>query len=146
MSKTQRPIEQLVAIMAKLRDPQNGCPWDLKQTFATIVPHTLEEAYEVADAIEQQNWDDVREELGDLLFQVIFYSQLGKEQGLFDFDDVVEGINEKLTRRHPHVFADTKFASEADINANWEAEKAKERSSKAVMRASLPISPVLCQL
>ncbi|MBC7001689.1 nucleoside triphosphate pyrophosphohydrolase [Photobacterium sp. BZF1] len=130
MSKTQRPIEQLVAIMAKLRDPQNGCPWDLKQTFATIVPHTLEEAYEVADAIEQQNWDDVREELGDLLFQVIFYSQLGKEQGLFDFDDVVEGINEKLTRRHPHVFADTKFASEADINANWEAEKAKERSSK----------------
>ncbi|KHT62415.1 nucleoside triphosphate hydrolase [Photobacterium gaetbulicola] len=130
MSKIQRPIEQLVEIMAKLRDPQQGCPWDLKQTFATIVPHTLEEAYEVADAIEQQNWDDVREELGDLLFQVIFYSQLGKELGLFDFDDVVEGINEKLTRRHPHVFSDTEFASEAAINANWEAEKAKERASK----------------
>ena len=130
MSKSQRPIEQLVEIMAKLRDPDNGCPWDLKQTFATIVPHTLEEAYEVADAIEQQNWGDVREELGDLLFQVIFYSQLGKEQGLFDFDDVVQGINEKLTRRHPHVFSDTEFASEADINANWEAEKAKERSAK----------------
>ncbi|MCQ1057512.1 nucleoside triphosphate pyrophosphohydrolase [Photobacterium sp. DNB23_23_1] len=130
MSENKAPIEQLVEIMSTLRDPQQGCPWDLKQTFASIVPHTLEEAYEVADAIEQQNWDDVREELGDLLFQVIFYSQLGKEQGLFDFDDVVRGINEKLTRRHPHVFANTEFANEAEINANWEAEKAKERSVK----------------
>lgn len=127
---SQTPIEQLLEIMVTLRDPQKGCPWDLKQSFATIVPHTLEEAYEVADAIEQQNWDDVREELGDLLFQVIFYSQLGKEQGLFDFNDVVQGINEKLTRRHPHVFGDKAFASEAEINANWEAEKAKERAEK----------------
>ncbi|WP_064602065.1 nucleoside triphosphate pyrophosphohydrolase [Photobacterium sp. J15] len=129
-NKQQAPIEHLVEIMATLRDPENGCPWDLKQSFATIVPHTLEEAYEVADAIEQQNWDDVREELGDLLFQVIFYSQLGKEQGLFDFDDVVSGINEKLTRRHPHVFGEAEFADEAAINANWEAEKAKEREAK----------------
>ncbi|WP_299020589.1 nucleoside triphosphate pyrophosphohydrolase [uncultured Photobacterium sp.] len=128
--KQQTPIEQLIEIMATLRDPQKGCPWDLKQNFATIVPHTIEEAYEVADAIEQQNWVDVREELGDLLFQVIFYSQLGKEQGLFDFDDVVSGINEKLTRRHPHVFGETEFADDAAINANWEAEKAREREAK----------------
>ncbi|KLV06813.1 nucleoside triphosphate hydrolase [Photobacterium aquae] len=130
MSKTQSPIEQLVEIMATLRDPEQGCPWDRKQTFATIVPHTLEEAYEVADAIGQENWGDVREELGDLLFQVIFYSQLGKEQGLFDFDQVVAGLNEKLIRRHPHVFAGSEFASEAEISANWEAEKAKERADK----------------
>lgn len=124
------PIEQLIDIMATLRDPQQGCPWDLKQTFATIVPHTLEEAYEVADAIAQRNWDDVREELGDLLFQVVFYSQLGKEQGLFDFDQVVAGINDKLIRRHPHVFSQTEFADESAIHANWEAEKAKERAAK----------------
>ncbi|UTV28191.1 nucleoside triphosphate pyrophosphohydrolase [Photobacterium atrarenae] len=128
--KAPAPIEQLIEIMAKLRDPETGCPWDLKQDFASIVPHTLEEAYEVADAIAQQNWGEVREELGDLLFQVIFYSQLGKEQGLFAFDDVVRSINEKLIRRHPHVFGNTEFASEADIHANWEAEKAKERAEK----------------
>lgn len=128
--KQHTPIEQLVEIMATLRDPQKGCPWDLKQNFATIVPHTIEEAYEVADAIEQQEWNDVREELGDLLFQVIFYSQLGKEQGLFDFDDVVSGINEKLIRRHPHVFGESEFADDAAIKANWEAEKAKERAAK----------------
>ncbi|MGF1726925.1 nucleoside triphosphate pyrophosphohydrolase [Photobacterium nomapromontoriensis] len=128
--KPQTPIERLIEIMATLRDPEQGCPWDRKQTFASIVPHTLEEAYEVADAIDQQNWSDVREELGDLLFQVIFYSQLGKEQGLFDFDDVVCGINDKLTRRHPHVFENKLFANEAAIKANWEAEKAKERAEK----------------
>ncbi|MGF1687705.1 nucleoside triphosphate pyrophosphohydrolase [Photobacterium japonica] len=127
---SQTPIERLVAIMATLRDPQKGCPWDQKQTFASIVPHTIEEAYEVADAIGEQNWDDVREELGDLLFQVIFYSQMGKEQGLFDFDDVVDGLNEKLTRRHPHVFGDKALTSDAEITANWEAEKAKERAEK----------------
>jgi len=128
--KQHTPIEQLVEIMTILRDPQKGCPWDLKQNFASIVPHTIEEAYEVADAIEQQDWTAVQEELGDLLFQVIFYSQLGKEQGLFDFDDVVAGINEKLTRRHPHVFGEAEFEDDAAINANWEAEKAKEREAK----------------
>ncbi|KDM92620.1 nucleoside triphosphate pyrophosphohydrolase [Photobacterium galatheae] len=124
------PINTLLRIMAKLRDPNGGCPWDLQQDFASIVPHTLEEAYEVADAIAEENWAEVKEELGDLLFQVIFYSQLGKEQGLFEFDDIVSGINNKLIRRHPHVFADQHFEDEAAIHANWEAEKAKERAEK----------------
>ncbi|WP_038881207.1 nucleoside triphosphate pyrophosphohydrolase [Vibrio jasicida] len=122
------PIEQLEQIMAKLRDPDGGCPWDLKQTFDTIVPHTIEETYEVVDAIQNRDWPNLQEELGDLLFQVIFYSQMAKEQGLFDFSDVVETVNEKLTRRHPHVFSDVEFESDEEINANWEAEKAKEKA------------------
>ncbi|UKA25816.1 nucleoside triphosphate pyrophosphohydrolase [Photobacterium damselae subsp. damselae] len=135
-------IEQLLSIMAKLRDPKDGCPWDIKQSFDSIVPYTLEEAYEVADAIEKQNWLDVKEELGDLLFQVVFYSQMAKEQDLFDFDEVVAGICEKLTRRHPHVFADKQFASEAEVKANWEAEKAKERADKAVDNSLLANVPL----
>ncbi|HIF9134541.1 TPA: nucleoside triphosphate pyrophosphohydrolase [Photobacterium damselae] len=135
-------IEQLLSIMAKLRDPKDGCPWDIKQSFDSIVPYTLEEAYEVADAIEKQNWLDVKEELGDLLFQVVFYSQMAKEQNLFDFDEVVAGICEKLTRRHPHVFADKQFASEAEVKANWEAEKAKERADKAVDNSILANVPL----
>ncbi len=122
------PIEQLEQIMETLRDPQQGCPWDRKQTFETIVPHTIEETYEVVDAIHNQDWPNLKEELGDLLFQVIFYSQLAKEQGLFDFSDVVETVNEKLTRRHPHVFSEVEFESDEAINANWEAEKAKEKA------------------
>ena len=122
------PIEQLDQIMAKLRDPESGCPWDLKQTFDTIVPHTIEETYEVVDAIQNRDWPNLQEELGDLLFQVIFYSQMAKEQGLFEFSDVVETVNEKLTRRHPHVFSEVEFGSEEAINANWEAEKAKEKA------------------
>ncbi|QLK45868.1 nucleoside triphosphate pyrophosphohydrolase [Vibrio owensii] len=122
------PIEQLEQIMAKLRDPESGCTWDLKQTFDTIVPHTIEETYEVVDAIQNRDWPNLQEELGDLLFQVIFYSQMAKEQGLFDFSDVVETVNEKLTRRHPHVFSEVEFDSEEAINANWEAEKAKEKA------------------
>ena len=122
------PIEQLEQIMTKLRDPKGGCPWDLKQNFETIVPHTIEETYEVVDAIHNKDWPNLQEELGDLLFQVIFYSQLAKEQGLFEFSDVVEGVNEKLTRRHPHVFSDAKFENDEEINANWEAEKAKEKA------------------
>ncbi|HIF9318476.1 TPA: nucleoside triphosphate pyrophosphohydrolase [Photobacterium damselae] len=135
-------IEQLLSIMAKLRDPKDGCPWDIKQSFDSIVPYTLEEAYEVADAIEKQNWLDVKEELGDLLFQVVFYSQMAKEQDLFDFDEVVAGICEKLTRRHPHVFANKQFASEAEVKANWEAEKAKERADKAVDNSILANVPL----
>ncbi|HIF9062800.1 TPA: nucleoside triphosphate pyrophosphohydrolase [Photobacterium damselae] len=135
-------IEQLLSIMAKLRDPKDGCPWGIKQSFDSIVPYTLEEAYEVADAIEKQNWLDVKEELGDLLFQVVFYSQMAKEQDLFDFDEVVAGICEKLTRRHPHVFADKQFASEAEVKANWEAEKAKERADKAVDNSILANVPL----
>ena len=131
------PIEQLEQIMAKLRDPKDGCPWDRKQSFATIVPHTIEETYEVVDAIHNQDWPNLKEELGDLLFQVIFYSQLAKEQGLFEFSEVVETVNEKLTRRHPHVFAETEFQSEEEISANWEAEKAREKAKIGKEEASI---------
>jgi ATP diphosphatase len=131
------PIEQLEQIMAKLRDPEGGCPWDLKQNFETIVPHTIEETYEVVDAIHNKDWPNLQEELGDLLFQVIFYSQLAKEQGLFEFANVVDGVNEKLTRRHPHVFSDVEFDDEEAINANWEAEKAKEKAQAGKTQESI---------
>lgn len=131
------PIEQLENIMASLRDPQTGCPWDKQQTFDTIVPHTIEETYEVVDAIHNQDWPNLQEELGDLLFQVIFYSQLAKEQGLFEFRDVVESVNEKLTRRHPHVFGEASFEDEAALNANWEAEKAKEKAEAGKSEQSI---------
>ncbi|QFT10795.1 nucleoside triphosphate pyrophosphohydrolase [Vibrio sp. THAF190c] len=131
------PIEQLEQIMAKLRDPEGGCPWDLKQNFETIVPHTIEETYEVVNAIHNKDWPNLQEELGDLLFQVIFYSQLAKEQGLFEFADVVDGVNEKLTRRHPHVFSDVEFDDEEAINANWEAEKVKEKAQAGKTQESI---------
>ncbi len=117
--------------MQQLRDPETGCPWDAKQTFTSIVPHTIEEAYEVADAIEQKDFNELKGELGDLLFQVVFYAQLAKEQGLFDFDEIISTLNEKLVRRHPHVFSAAEFANEAEIHANWEREKEKERAKKA---------------
>ncbi|MBY7958779.1 nucleoside triphosphate pyrophosphohydrolase [Vibrio fluvialis] len=131
------PIEQLENIMASLRDPQTGCPWDKLQTFDTIVPHTIEETYEVVDAIHNQDWPNLQEELGDLLFQVIFYSQLAKEQGLFEFRDVVESVNDKLTRRHPHVFGEASFEDEVALNANWEAEKAKEKAEAGKSEQSI---------
>lgn len=133
-------IEHLLYLMQRLRDPRKGCPWDRKQTFATIVPFTLEEAYEVADTIERQDFVHLKEELGDLLFQVVFYAQMGREQGLFDFEAVVDSIVRKLLRRHPHVFPDGTLESElADgvvvteetIKANWEAIKKAERAEKA---------------
>tara|TARA_R110000744_G_scaffold67029_2_gene136877 strand:- start:564 stop:1364 length:801 start_codon:yes stop_codon:yes gene_type:complete len=123
-------IEKLRWIMSELRNPETGCPWDLKQTFASIIPHTLEEAYEVADAIEQADFTELEKELGDLLFQVVFYSQLGAEEKRFDFDSVVSAICEKLIRRHPHVFASSDFQSDAEVKANWENEKIKERQQK----------------
>ena len=98
-------IERLLTIMARLRSPEGGCPWDLEQTFRTIAPYTIEEAYEVADAIERGDFDDLKDELGDLLFQVVFYSQMASEQGLFQFNDCVAAICDKLTRRHPHIFS-----------------------------------------
>ncbi len=116
--------------MTELRDPETGCPWDIKQTFSSIIPHTIEEAYEVADAIEQEDFTELEKELGDLLFQVVFYSQLGAEEKRFDFDSVVSAICEKLIRRHPHVFASSDFQSDAEIKANWENEKVKERQQK----------------
>ena len=124
-------IEQLLTIMQQLRDPDSGCPWDRKQTFESIVSHTIEEAYEVADAIEQKDFSELKGELGDLLFQVVFYAQLAKEQNLFEFQDIIDTLSEKLIRRHPHVFAGTEFADEQAVHANWEAEKEKERALKA---------------
>ena len=114
-----------------MRDPQKGCPWDKEQTFKTIVPHTLEEAYEVADAIERDDLVALRDELGDLLFQVVFYAQLAKEQQLFDFNDVVASISDKLERRHPHVFADVVIADAEAQTIHWEQLKAQERKASA---------------
>jgi ATP diphosphatase len=130
MLASNASIDKLRWIMAQLRDPKTGCPWDIKQTFASITSCTIEEAYEVVDAIEQQDFVELEKELGDLLFQVIFYSQLGQEQELFDFDKVVAAICEKLIRRHPHVFADKALTTDAELKANWENEKAKERAEK----------------
>ncbi len=130
MLTAQPSMDKLRWIMAQLRNPETGCPWDIKQDFASIVPHTLEEAYEVADAIEQGDFTELEKELGDLLFQVVFYSQLGSEEKRFDFDTVVAAICEKLIRRHPHVFAKASLTTDAQIKANWENEKAKERQDK----------------
>ena len=120
-------IQTLLEIMRQLRHPEHGCPWDIKQTFKTIVPYTIEEAYEVADAIEQGDYEELQKELGDLLFQVVFYAQMAKEKGMFDFDDVVDGIVEKMIRRHPHVFADAEFENESELKAAWEQHKKEER-------------------
>ena len=123
-------IATLLAIMAKLRDPDGGCPWDVQQTFATIAPYTIEEAYEVADAIERGDLDELRGELGDLLLQVVFHARMAEEQGAFAFADVVASINDKMVRRHPHVFGDAAFADAEAQTANWEAIKRAERASK----------------
>ena len=125
-------INRLLTIMSRLRDPQSGCPWDLKQSYATIVPYTLEEAYEVADAIARQSFDELKDELGDLLFQVVFYAQIAKEEGRFEFDDCVAAICDKLERRHPHVFGELTADAADTLNAdkvlkNWEALKSAER-------------------
>ena len=126
------PIDRLNAIMRTLRNPDGGCPWDVEQTFATIAPCTVEEAYEVADAIERGDWDDLKSELGDLLFQVVFHARMAEEQGLFVFDDVVEAIADKLTRRHPHVFGDEAAKMDGTAQkARWEDIKAGERKAKA---------------
>jgi len=122
-------MNDLLDIMAQLRHPESGCPWDLKQDFSSIVKHTLEEAYEVADVIERKAFEQLPAELGDLLFQVVFYAQLGQEQQRFDFNDVVSQICHKLIRRHPHVFGNETFNNESEIHANWENEKAKERAA-----------------
>lgn len=124
-------LERLLTIMQRLRDPETGCPWDKKQTFASVVPHTIEEVYELADAIEMQDFSDLKGELGDLLFQVVFYAQIAKEQGLFEFSDILVTLNEKLVRRHPHVFSEVNFEDEQAVHENWEAEKQKERLQKA---------------
>ena len=126
------PIERLKRIMVRLRDPVGGCPWDVEQTFATIAPYTLEEAYEVADAIDRGDFDDLRSELGDLLFQVIFHARMAEEKGLFAFDDVANAIADKLERRHPHVFGEEAARPDgASQKLRWEDIKAAERAEKA---------------
>ena len=128
----QAGIQSLLDIMRRLRDPESGCPWDLKQNFHTIVPFTIEEAYELADAIAAEDFAQIRDELGDVLFQVVFYAQMASEQSLFTFEDVVDGIAEKLRRRHPHVFAATggQSASAGEVKERWEQIKGEERQQK----------------
>jgi len=123
-------VDQLISIMARLRDPEGGCPWDLKQSFRTILPYTLEEAYEVAEAIENEDMDDLRDELGDLLFQVVFHARMAEEAGSFAFPDVVSAICDKMIRRHPHVFGDADLSDEEAVRGNWEREKLAERKRK----------------
>jgi ATP diphosphatase len=123
-------IDRLLELMARLRDPKSGCPWDLEQSFATIAPYTIEEAYEVDDAIRREAWQELRDELGDLLLQVVFHAQMAREAGLFGFDDVVEAISEKLVRRHPNVFGDARVGSAAEQSRAWEAHKASERAAR----------------
>lgn len=135
-------LDDLIYLMERLRHPDSGCPWDIEQTFATIVPHTLEEAYEVADTIEREDWLHLKDELGDLLFQVIFYAQLGKESDRFDFQGIVSQLCEKLVRRHPHVFPSAKLygtqnseqIQPSEVNERWEAIKAQERKNKEQSR------------
>lgn len=131
-------IDRLLAVMARLRDRERGCPWDLEQTFRTIAPHTIEEAYEVADAIERDAMVDLKEELGDLLFQVVFYAQMAREDGAFDFDDVASAIADKMVRRHPHVFGDVTVRTAAEMSGRWEDQKAVERERRAAIENRAP--------
>ena len=123
-------IDKLLAIMTRLRDPDEGCPWDTQQEFSTIAPYTIEEAYEVAEAIAQNDHDALKDELGDLLFQVVFHAQMAHEENSFDFSDVVDSICDKMLRRHPHVFGDAEAHSEHDQTIAWEAQKEEERAQK----------------
>lgn len=125
-------IKRLLNVMARLRDPESGCPWDRAQNFASLVPYTLEEAYEVADSVAREDPEELKGELGDLLFQVVFYARIAEESGLFAFEDVVAVMTEKLVRRHPHVFGDTSYADIAEQSAAWERIKAEERGGGAV--------------
>lgn len=127
-------IDRLLTIMQRLRDPENGCPWDKEQTFATIAPYTLEETYEVLDAIAREDFDDLRGELGDLLFQVVFYAQMAQEEGRFDFNDICAAISDKLERRHPHVFADSSAENSSEVLARWSKSKPKSARRKRSIR------------
>ncbi|MDG1815862.1 MAG: nucleoside triphosphate pyrophosphohydrolase [Glaciecola sp.] len=135
------PVAALVKIMQQLRDPQNGCPWDIEQTMQSIIPHTIEETYEVADAIYAGDPDHIKEELGDLLFQVVFYAQLGQEQSWFSFDDVAQGMCEKLIRRHPHVFTDQSGLTSAQVEAQWDAIKQAEKAGLPIPTSILANIP-----
>ncbi len=139
--KPSREISRLLEIMAALRDPETGCPWDLKQDFSTIAPYTIEEACEVADAIERGDLVDLCDELGDLLLQVAFHAQMAEEAGYFAFPDVVEAITTKLIRRHPHVFGDRSAGNPGEVKELWEAIKAEERAEKATRKAASGLAP-----
>ena len=131
-----RDISRLIEIMAALRAPKTGCPWDLEQDFSTIAPYTIEEAYEVADAITRHDLDDLRDELGDLLLQVVFHARMAEERGAFDFGDVVEAITDKMVRRHPHVFGDARGLSAVAVEDLWHDIKAQEKAAKAAKAAT----------
>ncbi len=135
-----RDIGRLIEIMAALRTPQSGCPWDLAQNFATIAPYTLEEAYEVADAIARGDLADLKEELGDLLLQVVFHARMAQEQGAFDFGDVVAAITAKLIRRHPHVFGDRDAQDPQSVKGLWDEIKAQEKQARRAPAASRPMT------
>ena len=143
MSEAERATTALLELMARLRDPVNGCPWDREQTFATIAPFTIEEAYEVADAIDRDDPQQLRDELGDLLFQIVFHSRMAEERGWFDFADVATSIHDKLVRRHPHVFAGAPAAESLEAqNRNWEELKARERAAAAESSDSSALADV----
>lgn len=129
-SSAAAKIDALLDVMARLRAPDGGCPWDLEQNFGTIAPYTVEEAYEVADAIERKDMPALKDELGDLLFQTVFHAQMAREEGLFDFGDVADAITDKMIRRHPHVFADAEFRTADEQTDAWEIQKAEERAGK----------------
>jgi len=135
-------VKRLLDIMADLRHPETGCQWDLEQTFETIAPYTVEEAYEVADAIQRKDLNDLRDELGDLLFQVAFHSRMAEEQGRFTFEDVVDAICDKMIRRHPHVFGEAEVRSSAEQTVAWEEIKAEERAAKGRAASVLDDVPV----
>ncbi|MBS1270550.1 MAG: Nucleoside triphosphate pyrophosphohydrolase [Gammaproteobacteria bacterium] len=130
-------IDELIEIMAALRDPETGCPWDVKQDFSTIAPYTIEEAYEVSDAIERGNMDHLREELGDLLLQVVFHAQMAREANAFGFDEVVASIRDKMVERHPHVFERPRGVDEVELREAWEARKESERQRKGGHESAL---------
>lgn len=137
-------IDRLLAVMKKLRDPDGGCPWDLEQTFATIAPYTIEEAYEVADAVERGDMKDFKEELGDLLLQVVFQSQIAADENLFTFDDVARGIADKLIYRHPHVFGDQSAETADDVLSIWDSRKdAEKKSDSAIDGVTLGLPALL---
>ncbi|MCF6214660.1 MAG: nucleoside triphosphate pyrophosphohydrolase [Emcibacter sp.] len=137
MTQPKNNIKDLITIMERLRDPVKGCAWDLEQDFSTVAPYTIEEAYEVAEAIEVNDMPHLKDELGDLLFQVVFHAQMAHEKGHFDFSDVVEGICEKMIRRHPHIFAEKACRSAEEQTKAWENQKADERKSKNNMASIL---------
>jgi ATP diphosphatase len=139
-------ITKLLEIMANLREPGNGCPWDLEQTFESVAPYTIEEAYEVADAIARKNITDLRDELGDLLFQVVFHSRMAEEAGDFDFDQVVSGICEKMIRRHPHVFGDSEERAQGAVPGSWEQIKADERAARQAGSSSSVLDGIALNL